>query len=145
MQLDRELRAFYARPRKLSRTITHADLTAAVNGEEQAISLGSLPPGAVVTGRSVTIETFFTGGSATAVTMALGTAADPDLFMAALNVFDTTATETPVQGTAGVSPVGPASGEVLATFDADAGHTLLALTAGELTVALYYSVPDAGG
>lgn len=133
--------------RKLSKTIAHGDLTAAVNGAEQDILVGVLPPNAVVLGRSVNINTFFTGGAATAVTCALGTGAagDPDSIMAALNVFDTTTNDIPVQGTSGVSPVGPYSGaSIYAQFDCDAGHALLGLTAGELTVEIYYAVPDAG-
>jgi len=142
--LERELRSYEARLRKLSRQITHADLTAAANGAAQSLSLGSLPYGGVISGRSVVLTTYFTGGSASAATLALGVASDVDSLMAALNVLDTTTLAIPLQGTAGVSPLGAYGGmELLATFAPDGGHTLLALTAGSVLVEVYYSVPDA--
>lgn len=136
--------AYASRIRQFSKTVGHADLTAASNGLAQDILLGTLPPGAVILGRAVNINTYFTGGSASAVTLAIGTGAagDPDAIMDELNVFDTTDNDIWLQGTDGVSPAGPREGEVYLQFDADAGHTLLALTAGEVTVELYYAVPD---
>ncbi len=143
----RELGSYNARIRKISRTITHADLTAATIGLEQDILIGALPPGAVYLGRSFKITTYFTGGSATAVTMALGSGAagDPDQLMAATNVFDTTTTAVWLKGTDGVLvPMSPLpSTSIYAQFDADAGHTLLALTAGSIDVEVYYCIPDA--
>ncbi|MFZ5896822.1 MAG: hypothetical protein ACOY0T_37545 [Myxococcota bacterium] len=139
---DRPERAFNARTRKLSRTITHADLTEAVNGQAQAIALGTLPPGAIVLGRASVLSEYFTGGGATAVTMQFGTAADPDAVMSATNVFDTTAQNVPLQGVAGVGPLGPYSGELQATFTPDGGHNLNALNAGSVLVEIYFTVPD---
>jgi hypothetical protein len=147
MSLDRETRAFAARLVRLYKQITHADLTAAVNGAEQDILLGTLPTGGgFLLGRAVRINTFFTGGAATAVTMALGTGAagDPDSIMAALNVFDTTTEDIWLPGTSGVSPSGPYGGSsVYAQFDCDAGHALLGLTAGDIEVELIFAMhPD---
>ena len=141
----RENRAFAARMKKFSKTIGHADLTAASNGLQQDILLGTLPPGAVILGRSVYLNTYFTGGSATAVTLAIGTgqAGDPDAIRDEMNIFDTTTNDIQLQGTDGVSPMGPREGDVYMQFDCDGSHTLLGLTAGEVTVELYYAVPDA--
>ncbi len=146
--LSREIPAFDSRIRKIARTITHADLTAASNGLEQDILIGALPPGAVYLGRSFKITTYFTGGSASAVTMALGSGASPgtpNLLMTAANVFDTTTTAVWLKGTDGaLVPMSPLpSTSIYAQFDADAGHTLLALTAGSVDVEVYYCVPDA--
>lgn len=126
----------------LRRVIGHADLTESGNGVAQQIPLGTLPAGARVIGRSVNLNTFFTGGGATTCTMSIGTTTDPDSVMAALSVLDTTTNDIPLQGTSGVSPVGPYTGALVAEFDADAGHNLLALTAGEITVEIYFVTPD---
>ncbi len=144
---QRETAAYAARMRKLYKQITHADLTAAVNGDAQDILLGALPPGAVYLGYSFKITTFFTGGAASAVTMALGSGAagDPDQLVTATNVFDTTTTAAWIKATAGVlvEPAPLPSTSIYAQFDVDAGHTLLALTAGSLEVEIYYAVADA--
>lgn len=140
----RQNRAFAARIRKLSKTITHADLTAATNGLEQNIALGTLPPNAIVLGRAFRVGAYFTGGGATSVGMSIGTAASPAAIMAAANVFDTTALNTWLSGTSGVGPTAPySSAALVAQFDADASHTLLALTAGSIEVEVYFAVAPA--
>jgi len=143
--LERTNRAFASRLRVFRKKVTHADLTNAVNGTAQAIAIGTLPAGAVVQARAVKLTTFFTGGGATTCTMAIGVSGTAAKFMTALNVLDTTTTAVWLQGTAGSSPLGPAGGDaIIATFTPDAGHTLDGLTAGEIDVEIYYSVPDAG-
>jgi hypothetical protein len=145
MSYQRELASYKARARKLSKTFTHADLTAATNGLHQDLSLGSLPLGAVVRGHAVKLTTYFTGGAATAVTLALGTgnAGDPDMLMTVLNVFDTTALNAWTKGAAGVLvPPAPLEGELFAQFDVDGAHTLLALTAGSVTIEVWYDIPE---
>jgi len=139
--LSRELRSFDGRLIRLYKQITHADLVAAVNGESQDVLIAALPAGVYsLLASSVKINTFFTGGGATAVTCAIGTGAspgDPDSIIDELNVFDTTATGIWIPGTKGVTPTGPKGGSsIYAEFDLDAGHTLLALTAGDLEVEL---------
>lgn len=145
MSLDRIVRAFNSRTRVLRRRIVEGDLTAAVNGTAQSIAIGTLPPGAVILGRATRVAAYFTGGGATSVGLTLGVAGTLNGIMTTLNVFDTTALTINQQGTAGVNPSGLYSGaQILATLTPDAGHTLLALTAGDLTVDIYYSVPDEG-
>lgn len=140
----REVAAFAARMKRFTKRITEADLTAAVNGTAQDIAIGTLPPNAVVLGRSIKIATYFTGGGASTMTCSIGTAAAQTELMAALDVFSTTATAKPLQGTAGAAPIGEYSGvSLVARFTPDAGHTLLALTAGDLTIEIFYAVPDA--
>jgi hypothetical protein len=141
---DRENRAFASRLRKLSLVITEAMLTSAVNNTPQDIALGTLPAGAVVTGRSVKLGAYFTGGGATTCTMSIGTAAAQTDIMTALNVLDTTVLNKPLQGTAGAAPLGSYGGAaIVARFTPDATHNLAGLTAGSVEVEVYYSVPDA--
>jgi hypothetical protein len=145
MGIDRELRSFNARPCVIKKTIAEADLAAfTTNGAAAAISLGTLLPNAVVLGRATKLAAYFTGGGATTCTLQIGTAADPDAIMAALNILDTTTLSRWLQGTAGIEPVGPgmAGTELLATLTPDAGHNLAALTAGSLEIQLYVSEPD---
>lgn len=142
MGTHREVKAFNARVRKLTKTITHADLTAAVNGTAQAIEIGTLPPGAVLTGKAYKLTTQFTGGSASSVGMTLGDTDDVDRILTTADVLGGTAGAF-VNGTAGVA-AGPfaAATVVNATFTPDGAHTLLGLTAGSVTVEIYFAVPD---
>lgn len=133
--VDRSRRAFDGRILSLYKRITEADLTAAVNGTAQSISLGTLPGSGIVLASAVKINTFFTGGGATSVGLTLGVAGTLAKLKANLNVFDTSATGIWLPGTAGTQPGGRYGGvELLATLTPDAGHTLLALTAGDLEI-----------
>jgi hypothetical protein len=135
--------AFASRVRKFKKTITHADLTAAVNGTAQAITLGQFPTSAFILGRSIDLKTQFTGGAASAVGLILGDAADPDRVMTTFDVFGATAGgPNPVAGTAGAA-IGDQGGRILqATFTPDAGHTLLGLTAGEVVIEIAFAAAD---
>jgi hypothetical protein len=139
--LNREQRAFENRLVRLYKQITHADLTAAVNGTAQAIALGTIPGSiGILLSSSVKLNTFFTGGGATTCTMAIGVAGTAAKIKAALNVLDTTATGIWLPGTAGTQPEGRYGGVALiATFTPDAGHTLLALTAGDIEVEMVFA------
>jgi hypothetical protein len=143
MGLNRELRSFEARPLLISRTITHVDLTEAVNGTAQDIALGTFPPGTRLIGRASKLVAYFTGGAASAVNVTIGWATTPNSIMTALNVFDTSALATWLQGTNGVEPAGDIGGRALiARFTPDAGHSLLNLDAGELVIELFGAKPD---
>jgi hypothetical protein len=125
----------------LEQQITHADLTDADNGDSQAINIGPvLPAGAVVLGREIEVTTLFSGGGATAVNLVLG-GTDPDAIVAGpLDIFTGAATGK-LAGSDGVHPQGEFAGEQLAaTIDIDAGHNLAGLTAGDLTVRVWYTV-----
>ena len=144
MTLARELPAFAARIRKLYKLIVEGDLTAAVNGTAQDIALGTLPPGAVLmrTAPAVKLNTQFTGGGATSVGMTIGTAAGPTLLATNFDLFGGTASGLYVLATAGAQIEVPSTGQaIIARITPDAGHTLLALTAGSVEVAVYYCVP----
>ncbi len=119
-------------------TIGHADLTSAVNGEAQAINVGDvLPANAVVIAHEVNVATLFSGGSASAVVLDLG-GTDVDAIVSDLNVF-TGSTTGALSPRTGVHAQGKFSGEQLvATFTPDAGHTLAGLSAGALTITVWY-------
>jgi hypothetical protein len=141
--IDREVRAFGARFRKLSKVIGEADLTQATVNVVQDVLLGVLPAGAIVLGRAVNIATFFTGGGATNVTVAIGTGSGgvANSIMTALTVFSTTATGVWLPGTSGASPQGLYdAASIYAEFAPDATHSLAGLTAGSLTVEVFYAV-----
>jgi hypothetical protein len=121
-------------------TVTHAELTDAVNGEAQVIPIGAaLPANARIIGRELSALTEFSGGSVSAVTVSIG-GTDADGIVAAQSVF-TGAGTVDKQGTSGVNPTGNLGGQQLnATFTPDAGHALLALTAGAVTITVLFAV-----
>lgn len=120
-------------------TIGHADLTDAVNGEAQAINIGAaLPTNAIVLGHEVNIATLFSGGSVSAVKLDIG-GADADAIVSQLDVFTGAATGA-LSPRTGAHAQGKFSAEQLtATFTPDGGHTLLALSAGSLTITVWAS------
>jgi len=121
-------------------TVGHADLTDAVNGEAQVLNVGTaLPANAVVLGHDVFVTTLFSGGSVSAVTVDIG-GTDADAIVDGMDVFTGAATGA-LTGTAGVHPRGKFSSQQLtATFLPDGGHTLLALSAGALTITVWFFV-----
>lgn len=139
MTLKREKGSYASRLRVLSKTIGHAALTDADNGDDQSIELGDLPAGAVVLGHDVQIVTPFAGGSVSSLSLDIGEEADPDSIAANI---DAMAAAGLYKGTAGARPTGDYSSKTLvANFDPDAGHALDALTAGSVVVKIYYAVP----
>jgi hypothetical protein len=121
-------------------TVTHADLTDAVNGEAQIIAVGAvLPANARIIGRELSGLTEFSGGSVSACTLSVG-GTDDDAIVAAQSVF-TGAGIVEKCGASGVNPNGNLGGQQLnATFKPDAGHALLALTAGAVTITVFFAV-----
>lgn len=119
--------------------IQHSDLTDAVNGHAQAINIGAvLPAGAVVLAHEVNIATLFSGGGATAVKMDVGGTTSTaitnqaDVFTGAATGKLSLATGSHVRGSFG--------GEQLkVTFTPDASHTLDGLTAGDLTITIWFA------
>ena len=121
-------------------TIGHADLTDAVNGEAQVINIGTaLPANAVVLAHEVNVATLFSGGSASAVKLDVGgTTADAivsqqDVFTGADTGALSLRTGTHAQGKF-------SSEQLVATFTPDGGHTLAGLSAGSLTITVWYAV-----
>lgn len=119
-------------------TVLHSDLTEAVNGTLESVSIGAaLPAGAVVVAHEVDITTLFSGGAASAVTCDVG-GTDVDAIVNALDVFTGAATGK-LTGALGVHSRGLFSAEQLVvSFTPDGAHALLGLDAGELDVTVWY-------
>lgn len=124
---------------KREQRIQHSDLTSAVNGEAQEINIGAgLPENAVVLAHDVDIGTLFSGGGATAVKLDIGgttataITSQADVFTGAATGKLSLATGSHVRGHFG--------GEQLkAKFTPDAGHSLDGLTAGDLTITIWFA------
>lgn len=123
-------------------TIGQADLTDAVNGEAQAINIDTaLPANAIVVAALITLTTQFTGGSASAVAMDIGWSGATEAVVKDFDAFGATAGAEYTQGATSVhQPVVGNAKQLIATFTPDGGHTLLALTAGALTIDVFYFV-----
>ncbi len=147
MGLNRELHAYNGRVRKLVKTITEADLTAATNGLAQTITIGALPAGATVFAVAFKLRTQFTGGSASAVGVTIGdTTGGVGRYGTGIDAFGGTV------GTNFIKPTTPGlfagsyavDDTITAIFTPDAGHTLLALTAGAIDFEILFALGDAG-
>lgn len=124
-------------------TITHADLTEATNNTAQAINVGAaLPTGANVLFSQAYLTTQFTGGSVSTCTMSLGIATAATALINALNVLGGTASAWYLVGggTATRDKGNYSAAQIIATFTPDSGHALAALTAGSVTVEVFYTV-----
>lgn len=135
--------------RKFAKTILESDLTNAVNGGFQDVPLGFLPPGSVlIAPPNIALAAQFTGGGATSVGLTIGTAAAPTLVATNFNIFGAAASGLFVAMTLGaqrVTPgVHPSGGQnLIARITPDASHNLAALTAGSLSLEVYFCSPDA--
>lgn len=124
-------------PIVLRKTITHDDLTAAAL--TQLIALGTLPTLARFRSGSVKLNTAFSGGSATAVTLSLG-GTDDDGLVASRDVFtgaSTAETYTPLGVQAAAALAVQLGGQAIAAkFTSDVN--VVALTAGSVTITLIF-------
>ncbi len=128
----------------LKKTVTiaydHADfLASGSDGVEAAIDIGTdLPANAIVIAHRVKVTTPFAGVGLATLKLDVG-GTDDDALVAAYDILDLAAGQ--YAGTAGVHPTGPMTAQQLvATFDPDASAGLDELTAGELTIDVYYFI-----
>jgi len=134
----------HAWAQKKTVTIGHADLTDAVAGEAQALSVDTaLPASAIVLGLRVTLTTQFTGGSASAVALDIGWSGSTEALLKDLDVFGSTAGGALYDAGASAATFGmpklASAKQLLATFTPDGAHTLDGLTAGAVTIDIYYA------
>ncbi len=122
-------------------TVGHADLTDAVAGEAQVINIGTaLPANAVILGHALTAITPFSGGGVAACVLDVG-GTDDDAIVKDLELITDAPTEAEMQAAVGLLPQGPYSAQQLvATFTPDGGAALLALTAGSVTITVWYII-----
>lgn len=120
---------------RMSVQVEHSDLTAAATSE--TINIGdALPANAFIVGRWVEVTTAMSGGSASSVTVDVGTSANTDSIIDGADVFTGAVSGS---GTAGVSPVGfYSAAQLQATFTSDVN--VAALTAGDITIHIAYAV-----
>lgn len=125
-------------------TVPRASLTSAVNGAAQSINLDAvLPANARIVGADARAYTPFTGGGATAVTLDIGTTGDLDAIVAAANVLAAAVDGGPSTMPRGIRPnktFVTAGAQLLATFTPDGGHNLAGLTAGSITIDVWFLV-----
>lgn len=123
-------------------TIGHADLTEASNNTSQAINIGAtLPANARIVSVDMRALTVFTGGSVSAVTCDVGTSGDVDALVDGADLQTTAVDGGPATMPQGVRPnktFVSGGAQLLATFYPDSGHALLALTAGSVTIDVFY-------
>jgi hypothetical protein len=110
------------------------------DGVDQDINVGTaLPAGAVLFGARYTIATPFAGTGVTTLTMIVGFAGDTNGVIEAVDIFGDAAGE--YRGTPGTAMGGPAgSKQLVANFDPDSAAGLDELTAGALTIDVFYAV-----
>lgn len=122
-------------------TVGHADLTDPDNGDAQAVAVGDpLPANAHVVGCAISSVTPFSGGGATACVLTVG-GTDTDGVINDLELITDAPTEAELNAARGLGFFGPAGGQQInATFTPDGGHNLAGLTAGSVTITVYYTV-----
>ncbi len=141
----REEKGYRSRVRKLTKTVVEADLTAAVAGTAQTVTIGSLPAGATVMAVAFKLRTQFTGGAASAVGVTIGdTTGGVGRYGTGIDAFGGTI------GTNFIKPTTPGlfagsyavDDTITAIFTPDGAHTLLALTAGAIDFEILYALAD---
>jgi hypothetical protein len=131
--------AYAARVQKKTLTVGHADLTDA-DGSQTVNLDTALPANARIVGVNVKLATPFSGGTASAVSVDVGSAGDPDALVDGADLF-----AAAVDGQASTMPSGIAphkhfalSTQLTATFAAN--DDVLDLTAGACTIEVLYAV-----
>ena len=123
-------------------TIGHADLTEAVNNTSQAINIGAtLPANARIVSVDMRALTVFTGGSVSAVTCDIGTSGDVDALIDGADLQTTAVDGGPATMPKGVRPnktFVSGGAQLIATFYPDSGHALDALSAGSVTIDVFF-------
>jgi hypothetical protein len=117
-----------------------AFLASGDDGADVDVNVGTaLPAGAMLLGARYTIATPFAGAGVSTLTMIVGFAGDANGVIEAVDIFGDAAGE--YRGVPGTAMGGPAgSKQLVANFDPDASAGLDELTAGDLTIDVFYAV-----
>jgi hypothetical protein len=133
----------------VKRTVTVAFNNAALvaansNGAAATVNIGAvLPANARIAGVDMRALTPFTGGSASAVKVDIGTSGDIDALVAQADVFAAAVDGGPSAMPRGVRPTkmfATGGAQLIATFTPDVGHQLANLTAGSVIIDVWYIV-----
>ncbi len=132
--------------RKISKQVTIADLVVAATTSVVAMD-DEIPAGATIVAASVDLPTDFSGGAVSAMTVDVGDA-DPNLLLTLVDIFTAAGPLVESQLSPGVAFDGTSAGQAImaaaTTLDLLFTSTtadLDALTAGDCTVNVYYTVP----
>lgn len=129
-------KAWLARAKKLTKQITHADLTDA-DTQQQIDFDSALPAGALVVGAYAQVTTAMSGGSVSACTADLGIkSGDTDCFLDAVNIFTGAPSKASVPR--GVAVPGHHGGGTPTIIVDSTGDNLVNLDAGDVTFVLVY-------
>ncbi len=128
---------------KKSVTVLFSDLIDPDDGDAQDVNVGTaLPAGAMVVGARYTVNTPFAGAGLATLTMMVGKSGDTNGVIEAVDILGDAAAQ--YQGTLGTMMVnGPSlqsEVQLVANFDPDASAGLDELTAGSVTIDVYYFV-----
>jgi len=122
-------------------TVDYTDFTATADGVDESINVGAaLPANAVLVAAKYTINTPFAGAGVATLTMIVGYSGDTNGVFEAVDIFGDSAAN--YGGTLGTA-MGPAladSKQLVANFDPDSSAGLDELTAGNITIDVYYIV-----
>lgn len=110
------------------------------DGDAVDVNVGTaLPAGAMLLGARYTISDVFAGAGVTTLTMMVGFSGDTNGVIEAVDIFGDAAGE--YRGVPGTAMGGPAGGkQLVANFDPDSSAALDELTAGEVTIDVFYYV-----
>ncbi len=126
---------------KKSVTVLYSDLIDGDDGDAQDVNVGTaLPAGAIVLGARYTINEVFAGAGVATLTMIVGKSGDANGVIEAVDIFGDAAAQ--YQGTLGTmmtsGPSLQSEEQIVANFDPDASAGLDELTAGSVTIDVYY-------
>lgn len=126
---------------KKSVTIDYTDFTATADGVDENVNIGTaLPAGAILVGAKYTINTPFVGAGLATLTMIAGYSGDTNGVFEAVDILgDSAAMYGGTLGTA-MGPQLADAKQLVANFDPDNAGGLDELTAGNITIDVYYFV-----
>lgn len=126
--------------RKFVKQIQYTDLA---GSSAQVLSVGKLPRGAVVLAHEVNLAAQFVGGSISSVTLKLGGTVDNSIIIGFPMKASTVGVYSPGEthsGGHGSHVVGNYSGQELVATVTPVGDSMSNLTAGDLTITVWYTV-----
>lgn len=142
--VDAEALADSTRVLKRSFTIGHANLTEADGSEDEADASGALPSGAALIGYRRALGTAFSGGGAGAVTIDCGFNGATDVLDDGQDIFTGAAAVAYGAGVNALPLVRRSIGGLTPQCTIAADVDVADLTAGAVTIEIYYAVPGPG-
>ncbi|RTL21352.1 MAG: hypothetical protein EKK55_16425 [Rhodocyclaceae bacterium] len=142
--VDADALADSSRVRVRTFTIGHSDLTDADGSETETDAAGALPSGAVLIGYRKRVSTAFTGGTAGTVTIDCGFNGATDVLDDGQTIFTGVAAATYGAGANALPLIRRAIGGLTPQCTIDADDDVADLSAGSVSLDIFYTVPGAG-